>query len=214
MTIRRGESQQEQTVGPADVEQIWRQDVAQNPKLIAAVKTHPDAAVPLHGGCARRPSGRELDKDLPTDAGVARHEPQIRSGLERKSKASNQIPSSSMADIAFLLLIFFMVTTVFQKDRKRTDRVGRRPRSPRRSTRSRRTFSTSGWRQNGDVYINDALRAMDDVSNVVRPFRIGERESGGLDPCRPERAVSLYVDGLQKELVAAGALAGRVCGRA
>ena len=44
VTIRRGESQQEQTVGPADVEQIWRQDVAQNPKLIAAVKTHPDAA--------------------------------------------------------------------------------------------------------------------------------------------------------------------------
>ncbi|MYG34361.1 MAG: hypothetical protein F4205_02600, partial [Gemmatimonadetes bacterium] len=37
-------------------------------------------------------------------------------GLERKSKASQEIPSSSMADIAFLLLIFFMVSTVFQKD--------------------------------------------------------------------------------------------------
>lgn len=43
VTIRRGESQQEQTVAPNDVEQIWRQDVAQNPRLIAAVKTHPDA---------------------------------------------------------------------------------------------------------------------------------------------------------------------------
>ena len=41
--IRRGESEQEQTVSPNDVEQIWRQDVAQNPNLIAAVKTHPDA---------------------------------------------------------------------------------------------------------------------------------------------------------------------------
>ena len=43
VSIRRGESQQEQTVRPDDVEAIWRQDVAQNENLIAAVKTHPDA---------------------------------------------------------------------------------------------------------------------------------------------------------------------------
>ena len=43
VTIKRGESQQEQTVRPDDVEAIWRQDVAQNDRLIAAVKTHPDA---------------------------------------------------------------------------------------------------------------------------------------------------------------------------
>ena len=42
--IRRGESQQTQTVSPSEVEGIWRQDVAQNPSLIAGVKTHPDAA--------------------------------------------------------------------------------------------------------------------------------------------------------------------------
>ena len=38
-------------------------------------------------------------------------------GLDRKSKASSEIPSSSLADIAFLLLIFFLVTTVFPKDK-------------------------------------------------------------------------------------------------
>ena len=43
VTIRRGESQQEQVVRPNDVEAIWRQDVAQNENLIAAVKTHPEA---------------------------------------------------------------------------------------------------------------------------------------------------------------------------
>ncbi len=32
----------------------------------------------------------------------------------RKSKIGELIPTSSMADIAFLLLIFFMVTTVFR----------------------------------------------------------------------------------------------------
>jgi biopolymer transport protein ExbD len=37
--------------------------------------------------------------------------------LNKKTKVSDEIPSSSMADIAFLLLIFFLVTTVFPKDR-------------------------------------------------------------------------------------------------
>jgi len=41
--VRRGESQQVQTVSPSEIEGIWRQDVASNPNLIAGVKTHPDA---------------------------------------------------------------------------------------------------------------------------------------------------------------------------
>ena len=40
-------------------------------------------------------------------------------GFSRKSKASDEIPSSSLADIAFLLLIFFMVTTVFRTSKER-----------------------------------------------------------------------------------------------
>ncbi|UCC24792.1 MAG: biopolymer transporter ExbD [Gemmatimonadales bacterium] len=40
--VRRGESQQVQTVSPREIEGIWRQDVASNPNLIAGVKTHPD----------------------------------------------------------------------------------------------------------------------------------------------------------------------------
>ena len=42
--IRRGESEQEQTISANDIEGIWRQEFAQNQNLIAAVKTHPDAA--------------------------------------------------------------------------------------------------------------------------------------------------------------------------
>lgn len=34
--------------------------------------------------------------------------------FKRDSKIENQVPTSSMADIAFLLLIFFMVTTIFK----------------------------------------------------------------------------------------------------
>jgi biopolymer transport protein ExbD len=36
--------------------------------------------------------------------------------FERRSKAENKIPTSSMADIAFLLLIFFMSTTIFKME--------------------------------------------------------------------------------------------------
>jgi|TARA_B100000809_G_scaffold231768_2_gene247174 biopolymer transport protein ExbD len=42
--VKRGESQAVQTVAPNAIEGIWRQDVAENAQLIAAVKTHPQAA--------------------------------------------------------------------------------------------------------------------------------------------------------------------------
>jgi biopolymer transport protein ExbD len=41
--VRRGESQHVQTVRAEDVADTWRVAVAENPLLIAAVKTHPDA---------------------------------------------------------------------------------------------------------------------------------------------------------------------------
>jgi biopolymer transport protein ExbD len=37
--------------------------------------------------------------------------------MKKKSRTSGEIPTSSMADIAFLLLIFFLVTTVFDEEK-------------------------------------------------------------------------------------------------
>jgi biopolymer transport protein ExbD len=42
--VKRGESQQVQQMRAADLEALWRQEITANPNLIAAVKTHPDAA--------------------------------------------------------------------------------------------------------------------------------------------------------------------------
>ncbi|UCH83956.1 MAG: biopolymer transporter ExbD [Candidatus Latescibacterota bacterium] len=36
--------------------------------------------------------------------------------FQRESKIENKVPTSSMADIAFLLLIFFMTTTIFKME--------------------------------------------------------------------------------------------------
>lgn len=37
--------------------------------------------------------------------------------LNRKERVSDEIPTASLADIAFLLLIFFLTTTVFNEER-------------------------------------------------------------------------------------------------
>ncbi len=37
--------------------------------------------------------------------------------LKKKSRASGEIPTSSMADIAFLLLVFFLTTTIFDEEK-------------------------------------------------------------------------------------------------
>ena len=37
--------------------------------------------------------------------------------LNRKERVSDEIPTASMADIAFLLLVFFLTTTVFNEEK-------------------------------------------------------------------------------------------------
>ena len=64
-------------------------------------------------------------------------------GFKRRSGSRSEIPTSSMADIAFLLLIFFMVTTVFRKETKR-DIDWAEAEATRRSMRSGRTSCTFG----------------------------------------------------------------------
>ena len=44
VVVQRGESEDEQQMTPSQIESVWRTEVAQNPNLIAAVKTHPDAS--------------------------------------------------------------------------------------------------------------------------------------------------------------------------
>ena len=44
VVVRRGESEQEQTIAYSDVSSILRQELLANPNLIAAIQTHPDAA--------------------------------------------------------------------------------------------------------------------------------------------------------------------------
>ena len=126
------------------------------------------------------------------------------SGLERKSKASQEIPSSSMADIAFLLLIFFMVSTVFQKDRNRPIEWTQAA-ATEKMDQKQKNIQNIWVESNGDVYINDLPIPMEEVSDLIRPMYASNREL--LVSIRSDRAAPyLYIDAVQQELVAAGLL--------
>ncbi len=125
-------------------------------------------------------------------------------GLQRKSKASQEIPSSSMADIAFLLLIFFMVSTVFQKDKKREILWPEAEASEKIDAKQKEILNI--WVEpNGDVYINDLQWEMEEVRSVVRPLYV-ETQQLVVSIRSDQNVPYFHVDLLQKELQAAGAL--------
>ena len=126
-------------------------------------------------------------------------------GFERKSKASDQIPSSSLADIAFLLLIFFMVTTVFRSESERP--IEWPEASATQQIDEKRDNIMYVWlERNGDVYMNDRLIPMEDVATMVAPAweQSGRRLVISLraDALVPYR----HVDLVQEQLKRSGAV--------
>ena len=124
-------------------------------------------------------------------------------GFEKSSKASDEIPSSSLADIAFLLLIFFMVTTVFQADRDRPIEWPEAEAAEKIDEKQKNILNI--WMEgDGSIFINDQPYSMDDVSQVVAPLYAASDRALVIS-IRGDRDVPyLFMDLLQKELVAAG----------
>ena len=125
-------------------------------------------------------------------------------GLQRKSKASQDIPSSSLADIAFLLLIFFMVSTVFQTDKDRPIDWAAAEATEKIDEKQKNILNI--WvESNGDVYINDAQRQMTELGEVVAPMYVANRSL--VISVRSDRSVPYrFIDLVQQELVSAGVL--------
>ncbi|CAN5832167.1 biopolymer transporter ExbD [soil metagenome] len=90
-------------------------------------------------------------------------------GFKRKSKVASEIPDSSLADIAFLLLIFFMVTTVFRKEQQR-DIVQPEAEATQRVDEKRKNILHLWVEQDGTVYINDAITPIDAIAGLVGPL--------------------------------------------
>lgn len=126
-----------------------------------------------------------------------------RGGFEKRSKASADIPSSSLADIAFLLLIFFMVTTVFPQDRERP--IDWTEAAAAQKIDEKRDNILNVWiEKNGSIFINDQQYQMEQVSQVVAPLYANSQRALVIS-IRGDRDTPYHLmDALQKELVAAG----------
>ena len=124
-------------------------------------------------------------------------------GFSRKSKASSNVPDSSMADIAFLLLIFFMVTTVFQKDRQR-DIVWPEAEATQNIDEKLKNILNIWVQRDGGIFINDRPHGMGEVTQVIAPLYVASDRALVIS-IRADREVQYStMDLLQKQLVAAG----------
>jgi biopolymer transport protein ExbD len=125
-------------------------------------------------------------------------------GFKKKSKASSEIPSSSLADMAFLLLIFFMVSTTFRKEQPR-DVTFPEAEATQKMEDARKDILHVFVERDGQVYINDQNYTMETVSNVVGPMYADNQKL--LIVLRADvDAPYRYIDALTKELQEAGAV--------
>jgi biopolymer transport protein ExbD len=87
-------------------------------------------------------------------------------GFQKKSKVASEIPTASMADIAFLLLIFFMVSTTFRREQDRNLTFPRAEKTQKMDEKRKNILHV--WIEpDGSVYINDRQYPIDQVSNVA-----------------------------------------------
>ncbi len=124
-------------------------------------------------------------------------------GFARKSEASSEVPNSSMADIAFLLLVFFMVTTVFQKDRQRPI-VWPEAEATMKIDEKLKNIQNIWVDRDGSIFINDRPFEMVEVATIIGPLYAASDRALVIS-IRADREVTyLTIDLLQQQLVAAG----------
>lgn len=129
----------------------------------------------------------------------------MQGGFKRKSKVASEIPDSSLADIAFLLLIFFMVTTVFRQE---SPREIEQPEADATQTvdEKRKNIMHLWVERDGSIYINDASVPMANVSGIAQQM-FEETDRQLVVAIRSDREVSYgVINQITEELRDGGAL--------
>ena len=102
--------------------------------------------------------------------------------FKKKTKLSSEIPTASMPDIIFMLLVFFMVTTVL---REYSGLPVNLPKAQRIEKLSGKRHIAHIWiSKDGLISIEDKLYAMDNVRDVMYEKRAAD----------PQITVSLKAD--------------------
>ena len=100
----------------------------------------------------------------------------------RKTKLSSEIPTSSMPDIIFMLLIFFMVTTVLREYSGLPVNI---PKAEKIEKLKGKRHTAHIWvSKEGLISINDRLFAVEDVAKIMYDKRVSD----------PQVIVSLKAD--------------------
>jgi biopolymer transport protein ExbD len=92
--------------------------------------------------------------------------------FSRKASVGKSIPTSSMADIAFLLLVFFMVSTVFV--RYRVTGIVLPKAEKIEELKKRRMISYLWVSADRRIYIDDKLADLAQVANIFYDRRVKE----------------------------------------
>ena len=102
----------------------------------------------------------------------------------KKSKAESGIPTASLPDIVFMLLIFFMVSTVFKEseglslilpDAKKIEKLP-----------GKRNVAVIWADRAGHITIDDKFLNVDDIGNIIY--------QKATDPLHPLKVISLRID--------------------
>ncbi len=124
-------------------------------------------------------------------------------GFRKRAKATSDIPGASLADIAFLLLIFFMVTTRFPRDRERPIDWAEASTAKKIDEKAKNILNL--WiQQDGTIFINDQRLTMEEVSDVVAPLHATSDRALVISIRGDRDTPYALIDRLQKELVSAG----------
>lgn len=92
--------------------------------------------------------------------------------IQRKTKVSSDIPTASMPDIIFMLLIFFMVTTVLREYSGLSVELPRAKRIEK--LKSKRHTSHIWVSKEGQISIQDKLHSVEDVRHVMYDIRAAD----------------------------------------
>lgn len=104
--------------------------------------------------------------------------------FQKKSKVSSEIPQASLPDIVFMLLIFFMVSTVFKEseglnvilpDARKIEKL-----------KGKRDIATLWADRAGNISIDDKLVEVNQVRSLIY--------NKVADPLHPMKLVSLRID--------------------
>jgi biopolymer transport protein ExbD len=84
--------------------------------------------------------------------------------FEKQQSVQSKVPTSSMADIAFLLLIFFMTTTIFKMEDGLPVTL---PRVETSQKQAREMISRIWVNRDGIISINDKLVSVENIEAII-----------------------------------------------